>query len=78
MVSKNTITKKVKKEYPIIYQNKDTPGERDPLRKFYSSLLKQKESSMAFWWCLERGLIPEKKIEKMVIMFKMKDIKLVK
>jgi hypothetical protein len=72
-------TKKTKvptKEYTLKYQKKDTPGERDPLRRFYTSLLKQKTSPMAFKWCLERGLIPEKKIDKMVLIFKMKDVKI--
>lgn len=75
MVSKKVVVEKANK-YERRYQKKDTPGERDPLRKFYSSLLKQKHSPMAFKWCLDRGLVPDKKIDKMLMMFKMKDIKL--
>jgi hypothetical protein len=74
MVSKNKTV--LKKEYPLSYQKKDTPGESDPMRRFYTSLLKQKESPMAFKWCLERGLIPKRQIEKMVVLYKMKDVKI--
>ena len=49
-----------KKEYPLPGQKRDTPEEGDSLRKFYTSLRKQKpESEMAEVWLMEHGLLPE-------------------
>lgn len=51
--------KKQKKEYPKDGQKKVTPPENDPLRKFYTSLLKQNpHSEMAIKWCIDHGLYP--------------------
>lgn len=48
---------KQKPVYPKKGQVKPTPDERDPSRRFYTSLLKQnKKSAMAKKWCIERGL----------------------
>lgn len=67
-VKKTTTTKvKAKKVFSILGQTKTTPPETDSLRKFYTSLLVQNpESKMAMEWCLERGLIPEKSIKKIM------------
>lgn len=65
-VKKTTLTK-VKKSFNLLGQKKTTPPETDSLRKFYTSLLVQNpESKMAMEWCLERGLIPEKNIKKIM------------
>jgi hypothetical protein len=54
--------KKSQKEFPKEGQTKTTPPETDPLRKFYTSLLKQKkDSEMALKWCTEHGLVPKQK-----------------
>jgi hypothetical protein len=63
VASKKIITKKTpaKKEklFPKLGQTKPTPGDRDPLRKFYTSLLEQKpDSEMAIKWCTDHGLFP--------------------
>ena len=51
-----SITKKQPKDKEMV-QTKPTPDERDPARRFYTSLLKQnKNSKMAKKWCIERGL----------------------
>ena len=51
-----------KYNFPLIGQTKATPEENDPLRKFYTSLLKQKPNSeMAIKWCTEHGLMPNQK-----------------
>lgn len=43
---------RVKKEYDTPGQTMDTPDEIDPLRKFYTSLIKQRpDSEMAKKWC---------------------------
>jgi hypothetical protein len=58
---KKTI-KKNSKEFPKEGQTKPTPPESDSLRKFYTSLLKQKkDSEMALKWCTEHGLAPKQK-----------------
>lgn len=58
---KKTIKKK-SKEFPKDGQTKPTPPESDSLRKFYTSLLKQKkDSEMALKWCTEHGLAPKQK-----------------
>ncbi|KAL6755408.1 hypothetical protein V8C86DRAFT_223593 [Haematococcus lacustris] len=49
---------KVKKEFDMPGQTRDTPPETDSLRKFYTSLLEQKsDSAMAKKWCLQHGLL---------------------
>ncbi len=46
--------------WPKVGQTKATPPESDPLRKFYTSLLKQNnKSEMAIKWCTEHGLMPK-------------------
>jgi len=48
---------KLKPVYSKKGQVKPTPDEKDPSRRFYTSLLKQnKKSAMAKKWCIERGL----------------------
>lgn len=55
-------TLKRKLEFPKDGQKKATPPANDPLRKYYTSLLKQKPSSeLASKWCLEHGLFPGQK-----------------
>lgn len=45
-------------------QKKPTPPKDDSLRIFYTSLLKQnKNSQMAWTWCLEHGLLTKKQTE---------------
>ena len=54
-----------RKEYPLAGQKRDTPEEGESLRKFYTSLRKQKpESEMAEVWLMEHGLLPEDEAEK--------------
>jgi len=62
-VKKTAIIKKdTKKEFSKEGQIKITPPENDSLRKFYTSLLKQKTTSeMAIKWCTEHGLFPGQK-----------------
>uniref|UniRef100_A0A1D2AGN4 Uncharacterized protein n=1 Tax=Auxenochlorella protothecoides TaxID=3075 RepID=A0A1D2AGN4_AUXPR len=51
---------RVKKEYGLPGQTRDTPDEADPLRKFYTSLLVQRPASdMARKWCVMHGLLSE-------------------
>lgn len=58
---KKTI-KKQSKEFSKEGQTKPTPPESDSLRKFYTSLLRQKkDSEMAIKWCTEHGLAPKQK-----------------
>ena len=58
---KKTI-KKISKEFPKEGQTKPTPPESDSLRKFYTSLLRQKkDSEMALKWCTDHGLAPKQK-----------------
>lgn len=59
--TETTETKK-KKQFKKWGQKKETPPEDDSLRIFYTSLLKQnKNSLMALKWCLEHGLLTDKK-----------------
>jgi hypothetical protein len=45
-------------------QKKTSPSKTDPLRKFYSSLLKQNpKSEMATKWLMHHGLLPKKKLD---------------
>lgn len=62
-VKKAVIIKKdAKKEFSKEGQIKITPPENNSLRKFYTSLLKQKPTSeMAIKWCTEHGLLPGQK-----------------
>ncbi|KAK3245946.1 hypothetical protein CYMTET_44505 [Cymbomonas tetramitiformis] len=50
--------KKEKKQYQLTGQKRDPPEENDSLRKFYSSLRKQRPNSeMAEVWMMEHGLL---------------------
>ena len=64
--SKSVIKIKIKKG-----QTKDTPDEKDGLRVYYTSLMNQKFSPMAIKWCLERGLVPDKKIDEYMLLLNM-------
>lgn len=68
---KNTVTefkeqtKKIVKRKNVIYeytkegQKKKAPILNDPLRRFYTSLLRQKpHSQIAINWCIQHGLFP--------------------
>ena len=69
-----TTTKKTttKTAYDKIGQKKPTPQEGDSLRKFYTTLLKQKpHSKMALAWCLERGLLSTKKTTQAILVLEM-------
>lgn len=56
---------KVKKEYDLPGQTRETPDENDPLRKFYTTLLDQRpDSQMAKKWCVQHGLLPREQAEK--------------
>ena len=53
-----------------------TPEETDSLRIFYTSLLKQRPNSeMALKWCLERGVLTEKKAQAAILTLGMKNLK---
>ncbi|GAB4813504.1 hypothetical protein N2152v2_000550 [Parachlorella kessleri] len=55
---------RVKKEYDLPGQTRDTPPENEPLRKFYTSLLEQRpDSEMAMKWCVQHGLLPAEKAQ---------------
>lgn len=46
-------------ENNIVPRKRSTPPPDDPLRIFYTSLLRQNpESKMALKWCYDRGLLP--------------------
>lgn len=56
-------------------QKRPTPSKKDPLYKFYTSLLKQKKNSeMALKWCLEHGCLSKQRAEKTVLMQEMKNM----
>ncbi|CAN6456624.1 unnamed protein product [Victoria cruziana] len=58
-------TKSEKKVYTLPGQRYDPPQEREPLRIFYESLLKQRpESEMAEFWMMEHGLLSPEKARK--------------
>lgn len=58
-------------------QKKPTPAERDALRIFYTSLLKQRPNSrMALIWCLEHGLLSEKKATMAMLMLETEKLSL--
>lgn len=81
--SKSTTKKTTKKTIEKVNkftkkgQVKETPGERDPLRIFYTTLAKQKNSPMAIKWCIERGLLSDSEITQITMMAKMKKLKIV-
>ncbi len=57
-----------KPKYSKLGQKHKTPLETDSLRIFYTSLLKQNPNSeMALKWCLERGLLSEKKAQAAIV-----------
>mmetsp|Transcript_6782 Transcript_6782/g.15003 ORF Transcript_6782/g.15003 Transcript_6782/m.15003 type:complete len:345 (-) Transcript_6782:711-1745(-) len=56
---------RIKKEYDMPGQTRDTPPETDSLRKFYTSLLQQRaDSDMARKWCLQHGLLDREEAEE--------------
>lgn len=58
---------RVKRVFDMPGQTRDTPGEEDPLRRFYTSLLEQDPTSeMARRWCAMTGLLPRDQAEKWV------------
>lgn len=68
---------KEKKVYVLPGQKKDTPSPSDSLYRFYTSLLKQrKDSKMALVWCLEHGVFPKKKAERVALQFQMEKLKI--
>lgn len=72
------IVVKVKKPtFKKIGQKYKTPKKEDSLTIFYTSLLKQNpESEMALKWCMERGLLSDKKTQKAVLVFGIKNLKI--
>lgn len=64
-------------EFKLPGQKRATPPKTDPLYKFYTSLLKQrKNSEMALKWCLEHGVLSQKKAEKVMLLYEMKKLSL--
>lgn len=60
-------TKKARKVYDMPGQTRDTPGDEDPQRRFYTSLLEQIPSSeLAKKWCVMHGLLPLEDAKKWV------------
>jgi len=58
---------RVKKEYDLPGQSRETPEETDPMRKFYTSLLEQNpDSAMAKKWCVMHGLLSAEEAEEWV------------
>lgn len=56
-------------------QKKKTPDKEDPLRKFYTSLLKQKPNSkMAMKWCLKYGLFSETTAQKVMLLLQVEEL----
>jgi hypothetical protein len=73
----NTKIPKSKTKYEKIGQKFKTPSDDDSLLKFYKSLLKQKPSSvMAMKWCLEHGVLKEKKAEKIHLLLSINNLKI--
>jgi hypothetical protein len=71
------IKEKKENKFKKPFQVKEKPEKKDPLRKFYTSLLQQnKKSFMAIKWCLERGLIVSNKIDEYALILKMQNIKI--
>lgn len=59
--------KKARKVFDKPGQTRETPGEEDPQRRFYTSLLQQiPTSDMAKKWCVMAGLLPEEDARKWV------------
>ena len=58
-------------------QKKETPPKNDPLRIFYTSLLKQKQDSkMAMQWCLEHGVLGSKQANEVMLRLGIASLKL--
>ncbi|XP_031484114.1 uncharacterized protein LOC116253436 isoform X1 [Nymphaea colorata] len=58
-------TKSEKKVYTLPGQKYDPPEQREPLRIFYESLMKQRpESEMAEFWMMEHGLLSPERARK--------------
>jgi hypothetical protein len=58
--TKKIVKRNNKYEYKKKGQKKETPPLHDPLRIFYTSLLRQKpHSELAIKWCIEHGLFPD-------------------
>eukprot|EP00882_Tetradesmus_deserticola_P004525 GHRQ01004771.1.p1 GENE.GHRQ01004771.1~~GHRQ01004771.1.p1 ORF type:complete len:359 (+),score=183.28 GHRQ01004771.1:242-1318(+) len=58
---------RVKKEFDLPGQTRETPDETDPLRKFYMSLLSERsDSAMARKWCVMNGLLTRQEAEEWV------------
>eukprot|EP00878_Enallax_costatus_P035694 GHUV01039892.1.p1 GENE.GHUV01039892.1~~GHUV01039892.1.p1 ORF type:complete len:174 (+),score=96.85 GHUV01039892.1:329-850(+) len=58
---------RVKKEFDLPGQTRETPDETDPLRKFYTSLLQEKpDSFMARKWCVMHGLLDREDAEEFI------------
>lgn len=58
-------------------QTKETPPAHDAVRKFYTSLLKQNRSStMALKYCMEHGILSEKKLDYAVAYFGLSKLKI--
>ena len=56
-------------------QKKKTPDKEDPLRKFYTSLMKQKPNSkMAMKWCLKYGIFSEKSAQKVILLLQVDEL----
>lgn len=67
----------VKKSFNKPGQKKETPPKNDPIRIFYTSLLKQnKDSKMALRWCLEHGLLGTKKASEAIVVLELSSMKL--
>lgn len=71
-----TKIKRTKKVFDKLGQTKQTPPETDSLRCFYTTLLQQKPSSqMALKWCLEHGLLEEKKTQEAILVLGINKLK---
>ena len=71
---KMAVKKDVKNSKPG--QKYATPPETDSLRIFYTSLLKQRpDSDMALKWCVERGILTEKKAQAALLTKEMTKLK---
>ncbi|XP_055833866.1 uncharacterized protein LOC129902572 [Solanum dulcamara] len=65
IVTKTQTKTRVKKVYSLAGQKFDVPEEREPLRLFYESLLKQiPTSEMAEFWLMEHGLLSPERSKK--------------
>lgn len=74
---KKALKVKTESKFGRMGQTKDTPPEKDALRRFYCSLLRQKpDSKMAMKWCLEHGLIPDEEIKGVLLVLEMNKCKI--